>query len=255
MVKSPADPELFRLSCDAVKEGLDHIAEKKRSGESIGQYSSFFKLARRKNGMPSFETDFDPPIDYKRAFDTSFSALRRALGGGEPAFDFRKRPAFQRVLQHIKYTPILWNRTRASHSSDAEFRDSTAEIEVALFLEYQIDRYIHVYESTEFSGDLLLALYLPLETEFSSDKLEVNVWVPVLFLNCEVHERAISDSVSITRIPDEFQLARASSRPYAPAVNDSVLGAATHALVLRSYWLPNSAKDEWALISSQASTP
>src|ERR1051325_5104585 len=106
---------------------------------------------------------------------------------------------------------------------------------------------MHLYGDEGFSVDRLMPLYLPLEAGLFNDVLAVDIVVPISFLHFGFDDVQFDGNAGITRMSQDFQVARALESVYDNGTNYIVLGAATHALILTGYELKN---DHWIAIKS-----
>jgi Apea-like HEPN len=241
------DDRLFELACAAVKSGLDFASTQIQRKAYIGTYSDIPEMRYSENGMPSFSKMFNGPSDYKKIFDAR--VVHALIGATEDHLDFRleDQPEFHVLKEHFENSPPLWKRMLSALGD--EQKNAFFDIEVKLFITYQIDRYVHTYGTTEFSPSRLLPIYLPFETIHLVDVLPVDIWIPILFVKFEEAEVILEDGVHIRKIPDDMQLARAETKSYGLAVHEDVLGSATHAFVLTNYEIANSHWGEWSKIA------
>jgi hypothetical protein len=198
------------------------------------------QLSYFENGMPRFSTIdmFGGPKDYA-------SALTADKIGVEPSFSA--------LREHFRNTPNLWKRLISSRMEEGKDQKEFLDIETRLFVGYLTDRYIHIYNTHDFSVSNLLPLYLPLEAERIQENLAVDLWVPVLFVKFKTDEFRFDERTSLRRISEKMHLARAEQRNYGLAIHDLVMGAATHSFVLTGFNVPNSEYGEWQNTTSTAS--
>jgi hypothetical protein len=145
----------------------------------------------------------------------------------------------QRLLEYAKTHERLsdYYALELQREDDRLFR-----IQVADFVFEVLNRLIHLY-GDEFSDEQLRATYGEYERGVLPDRLPISIVVPIALTPFELEGRvALDDRVSIERMSDGWQLARAPRGPqYGEGAGASpvVVGAATHALVLDYWWLPN----------------
>jgi hypothetical protein len=205
------------------------------SGKYIGNYTEWPELDWFENGMPRVtHTSIDTPVDYKGAFRTGF--LKFLYERDQVVFELNQRPAFRALFDYVKSSPRVLKHLLLK---DNETGYSFLQTSVQFLVESLVDRYIHLTKSTEFSEQSLLKEYLPLEFALLEEKLPVDIWVPILFLKFDEDETVIGEKMRVVRMSEDFHLARANVRVYAPRVHELVIGAASHALVLSGYMLPN----------------
>lgn len=249
-----SDHRLFELTCALVKSGLAFVSEQVKNDTYVGTYSDIPEMGHFDNGMPSFSRMLNGPPDYKTVFrENPFKAVARVLGGkdDEPRFKLKNQPEFNALKKHMHDSPVLWKHLISSFGAQQEKTFLNTEAE--LFITYQIDRYIHTHGTTDFSPSRFLPVYLPFEAARLRDSLPVNIWIPILFLRCEVPDEVKLDiNVSLRKIPDDMQLARAWLTKDGLGSHRFVSGSATHAFMLTNYEIANTRYGEWI---NTASTP
>jgi Apea-like HEPN len=249
---SVCDQQLFELTCALVKSGLVFVSEQEKGDAYIGTYSDIPEMQTSDSGMPRFRKLLSGPRDYKTMFqERIFDSVARTLGGEaqKPRFESKSQPEFETLKQHMRDSPALWKHLMASHSVDIE--KAFFDIEVELFIKYQIDRYIHINGTTDFTVTRFLPIYLPYETARMREVLSVNIWIPILFVLCKFPDEVVLDAgVFLRKIPDDLQLAREHVSRNDPGIHGIVSDSATHAFVLTNYEVPNTYYAEWANIST-----
>jgi hypothetical protein len=233
----PRDQRLFALSSAVVKDGLafiEHLLAEKRS---IKPYDNW-PVISWSEGMPNFTFVCDePPIDYADAFRSLWSLLF-FLGRGTEAkdqFDFEKQQTYQELKQYLRSEPHV-----ASVVFPPDQPESVFSSGLRTFLEHAIDRYVHHTGHTSFDSDRFLEIYLPLEAGLLWEELPIEIHTPILLVRLTSDSYELEDAVSITRISEQMQLARARRDHDTHDVNEYLLQQASHALVLKKHVLPNS---------------
>jgi hypothetical protein len=228
------DAELFRLTRDAVKDGLAYVKYRQEKGGYIGHYYNFPTLSWRENGLPSFSTApiGSGPLDYKDAFG-GLGLLGRMPFATYEEFDKDNTASWKAVYEYFSKIEVLRERS-FFHNKEM------SRVSVHLYIERLIDRYIHVYARLDFDENDFLLIYKPIEEGLLSDKLTINILVPILMLGLDENEISLDDGAKIIRMSDSIQLARAPDRGFSYGRHPLVESAATHALLLSDYWLPNT---------------
>jgi len=121
---------------------------------------------------------------------------------------------------------------------DSEFKHIIDRM-IYSFAEELIDRYIHIGNTCEFYEFIADDIYKNYARSIFQDELFVDVYVPILFLKFSFDEIKLAPNIKIQKMDQEFQLARAKIKSYNRGVHDSVLSAATHALVLKNWRINN----------------
>jgi hypothetical protein len=203
--------------------------------------------------MPNFTfVCDDPPINYADPFRSLWMFLlllgRRADARDE--FDFEKHQAYQELKRYLRSEPYV-----ASVVFPPDQHESVFSSGLRTFLEHAIDRYIHLTGHTFFDADRFLEIYLPLEAGLLWEELPIEIHTPILLVSLPSDSYELEGAVSITRISEPMQLARARRDHDTHDVNEYLLQQASHALVLRDHVLPNSEyRQRYAGYSVSAST-
>jgi hypothetical protein len=238
-VVRPKEPELFRKVAEVVKIGLEYLPRiKKIRGDHLDSYREWHEFSVLDNGMPSLTLNtLDAPIDYKQIFNTFWLTL---LGENSDEFDLSKSPSFETLLSYLAERPELRVHFFAGNAdqADPDARGMLAT-SVLLWVEYQIDRFLHLYPEAQFTEEEFFQVYTPMEVCLTDKRLAVDVCVPILLAKFEVDNMELEERAHIFSMNESFQLARASLRTYGPGVHESVMAASTHALRLRGYLVSN----------------
>lgn len=237
----PADSHLFRLTAEAVENSLGHIRQLIAEKKYIGTYFNFPKMYYFENGMPDFsQNSFSGPTDYKGAFGRnndkpirvdlipSFVALFKYIDSAETC---------SRLRAYFSSTSV---DTPAEEVEGVErLNQSFYQGSMDLFVSGIVDRYIHLYGDAPFSVERFAPIYLPLESGIFKESLPIDIVVPILFLKFDFDRVQLRDDLSIERIDEGLQLARFLKGSNSSEVKDTVMGAATHALVMHGWELRN----------------
>ena len=200
----------------------------------MGHYYRWPELTWRENGLPSFgEAPIGAgPIDYKDAFGGLAAFMARMPGAAYEEFDSDKTASWQALYEYFRSNEVLHKR--------AFFKEEIGRTTVKLYIERLIDRYVHVYEKLNFDEKKFLCIYRPIEQGLLSDRLEIAILVPILMLTFNESAITLDVGAKVIRMSDAIQLARAPDRWLSYGRHPLVESAATHALLLSDYWLPNT---------------
>lgn len=236
----PRRNDLFALVCAAVVEGLGAVAQHVSEKKFVGNYYQFPKLGRFDSGFPSFsEVGFNQgPLEYEGLFrDDEKAPINRLL-----------LVTWKTYAEKIEADAEL---VRYFALNDAEeyphFPDwKTIHRNYYLFspLGHFVSRYIHLTGSMVFDQAAFLPIYLEWEASLSSEKLPISIWIPILLAKFNFESVPLGADASIERMPDDLQLARNKRRTRNDSSHETVVGAATHALVLRGWEIPNATQRE-----------
>jgi hypothetical protein len=227
----PKDPRFFELFCRVIETGLRYVRLAESGKTYIGKHDNWPELQWRDNGLPFIFNRSDGPQNYGDVIRGLYSALYGLFSGEAPP-DFSKEPTFLALVKYAKTNP----RLKKYLSFDRERNLGTSRLlsSVASVL----DRYVHIYGLTGLEPTKLLPVYSPIETYLFDDPLPITVVVPILFLKFELQKFNVDEFISVERLTDEIQLARAW-RPFGSSDRLSVGDAATHGLFITNCSVAN----------------
>lgn len=248
----PIDRKLFALSSAVATDGLAFIERRISATREIKPYDNWPTISWSQ-GMPDFSFYGDePPIDYTDAFSPMWS-LAALLGAGtdREEFDFAKQQTYQELKRYIRSQPAMAPRMFNPNAEESELDDFS----LRWFVEQAINRYIHVVGTRSFDSGKFLEIYLPLEAGVLLEELPIEILIPILLVRFSSDSYDLENTISITRMSEPLQLARARRDHDTHDVNEHLLQQASHALVLRDHVLPNSEYHQrfWGYSVSQAS--
>ncbi|MDT4896707.1 MAG: hypothetical protein QOH25_1784 [Acidobacteriota bacterium] len=238
----PADPHLFNLTAKAVEEGLARVSKLVADKKYIGTYFKFPKISYSASGMPEFSQRLfsGGPTDYKEAFGRkddkpvrldqvpSFIALFDYIDSAESC---------SRLRAYFSSTEASMPTEEAEKVSSRN--DSFYQRSKDLFISGIVDRYIHLHGDAPFSLEHFAPIYLLLESGIFKETLPIDIVVPILFLQFNFERASLGTDMSIERMDEGFQLARFLQSSDSTEVKPSVMGAATHALILHDWEFKN----------------
>jgi len=88
--------------------------------------------------------------------------------------------------------------------------------------------------------ELFLPIYHEWERNIFLENLPLNVVIPILLVTFSFERFECGNNMSIEKMDDNFQLARNNRSTYTVSTHDTVIGAATHSLVLKNLHLKNN---------------
>lgn len=202
------------------------------------------------NGMPSLsESSFsdDIPYDYKSVFDKKWRE--------KPEIEITELNGYLEYQNYIFDNELF--REKFEIGKDHDDYSRLLNLSIKSFAENIVERYLHLYiEEDEFSIDNFKRIYLPLENSIHNKVLNIDIVIPILFLKFNFESFTIDSNTYIEKLDTIMQLSRTKISNYAVPVNKTVIGAATHALVLKNYSLDN--RNKWILsklLSEQLAYP
>lgn len=227
------DEHLYELASTCIREAHDLVRAHKTSGAWVPTVVGFPKLDHFESGWPNLYTSAlssDVP-DYARLFGLAASTLT--------PFGYSDVPHMSDLFEYAKTHERLtdYHSFTAHREDDRLFR-----IQIAGFVTDVVDRLLNLY-GDEFSETQLASTYAEYERGALLEDLPISIAVPIALTPFELDRRfALNARVSIERMSDEWQLARAPRGVHygeGAGASPVVVGAATHAFVLDDWSLPN----------------
>lgn len=226
--------EFRSLLLNAVREGLFSIHNVVKSGKFIGSYYDWPQLSYRENGLPSLSKSFHAPKQYSDCFSYSIVSEPLIVEGELVSFNDLVKFVNERPRLKERFTIESWDTNADKKISDAYQFFVTSTIKDA------IERYVHKYASFEFDESNVKEVIEPIENFIFNDLLYIDIVIPILFLKFDFDTFAIADGIEIKRIAEELHLARYKVKSYNVSVHESVVSSATHALVLKDWYVKNT---------------
>lgn len=229
--------EQFRLHMlRAVKDGLGEVRDAVSGGNYIGTYYEWPRLSYRDNGLPQLSSSsFQGPKEYRGCF---------GVLGREPLVIEQDISSFNDLVDFVKDRPSLLSRFVLEHW-ESQNKGLDLDIDLpAMFIRSTIkdaiERYAHIYGTFDFDESRANNIVAEVESVVFDESLNIDILVPILFVDFEFDIRELVDGIKIQRIDEKFHLARSKVRSRNVSVHDSVLSSATHALVLENWCVPNA---------------
>lgn len=218
----------------ALEDGLSAIEEACEKGGYIGSYYDFPSVSYGKNGLPSFSTSIgNGPIDYRNCFHSY---------GGKPKVDENDIASFSELIEFVRRHKDLHRRFTIEYvpPTNSGLDIKIDEINIISGVKDSIDRYIHSNGNFSYEKDKGIAAIAPTIAYIFNKNLDIEICVPILFLNFSFDEYKIADGIFISRITDKQHLARYGVESYNTSAHKLVKSSATHAFVLKGWHVPNS---------------
>ncbi|WP_275270517.1 HEPN domain-containing protein [Limnobacter sp. P1] len=226
--------EYRELFIAAFKDGLRLVGEAKDSGKYIGTHFDFPKLTFDKNGLPQLSsTTGSGPVDYSGCF-TSF--------GGKALINEDEIDSFSNLVQYVRSRETLLKRFSLAVEPPpmGKIKLEVDKIQVLAAVKDALDRYIHKFNIFEYQDQYAEEVVAPVLSYIFDERLSIDICVPILFLDFDVDEHELAGGLAIIRIPEEQHLARYKVNSHNTSAHKSVILAATHALVFKDWYVPNS---------------
>jgi len=229
----------------ALKEGLLVVSEAKNSGKHIGCYHDFPSLSFNKNGLPRLSSTFsNEPIKY-RNYLTTYSEI--------PRTNKHKLHSFNELVAFVKSNEVLCKRfTPTTKKLKAEKKRQLMILYIHLIAEDCIERYIYQFNEFKYDEEKALVSVAPTISYIFNKNLNIDISVPILFSNFQCDSYQLADGIYIERIPELQHKARYKIQSNNTSTHQDVINSATHALVLKEYFVPNSEQMYGSNVLSQA---
>jgi hypothetical protein len=227
------DPDLFSLTERTLREAVPII---RRVTEERGWTSTFRRF-------PEFSDPFRsgfPHIVVSRSSEvpkhTDVIGVRR---GRFSPLGYDDIPTFTDLFEYASANERLSAYLGPRAGSEQHGLDS-ARITVASIFFGLLEHLLHLH-GFDFTTAQLRERYVEVEYGLLEERLPVEIVVPVALTPFDFDGRLdIGENLAIERMADEWQLARMpESEGAGAAANSAVISAATHALVLRGWTMPN----------------
>lgn len=229
------DPELWELTRAAV-HAVGAVADAHLNGKGYRPRVALPSVGWFSNGWPdirSYESLLAPdsaPTDHSALFGPERSTLTPL--------------AYTDVPELVALITYVAGRSDLSLRLTLKSREGTEEI-MARLLQNEVCALplslLNRARALDVSGeDELLSLYLERERAWLLDPLPIEYVVPLALTAFDLdHPLVIDEATRIEPLDEGTQAARAPRALSVSSVPDTVIGAATHALVLAGYTLPN----------------
>jgi hypothetical protein len=230
----PRDPQLYQRVRSALLEAHKAIMELQEAGHYIPTYNRFPMLSYFGTGFPSIHGGILSRIpDYTSAFAQRPEAINGPiLLSSLDSFNALFEYSWGHERVRSMFLPL-----EAQEEDEAVrrvFEMMVAEVPLRI-----LDRHLHTQEGP-IREEVALDIYLELETGIFEDTLPVDIIVPIVLTSFDaIQPVRLGDGILVERLDDPSHRARVPSSYIRGTVNEVVLGAATHALVLTGRELPN----------------
>ncbi len=222
--------DIYEMFKEAVNDGLAVVRQFEADVELIYRCFQFPIMSQLPSGFPTFRKSFmedDVPLDYKSVFGGWGKERYHApesIPSWKQFWDFARKDEhlsrFWEIEPHVKRK---WLGSVTAYGSITKL----------------VDRYIHVSGKKEMDEELFRPIYQEWERSIFWEKLPVNIVVPILGLMFSFDRLEIGNNTTVERMEDLFQLARNTRSTGTVSTHETVIGAATHSLVLRDWTIAN----------------
>lgn len=227
---------LCRLHDAALMETIEAIGVAVATGKKP-ERSRRAQLSKRENGMPSISDaplfERNGPLKYSSVLEPPFGDEVRRAKGKYPESEF---PAMAELVDFV---------TRDSEVSAAYMEKPLSEmltIMVQLGVESAADLHFLRFGEVGSSQRTRQSVLRGVLTGLMAERLDTPVVVPIALVRFDFDRVRLSDGAILVRMSDGLQRARWSGKAWGASGHESVLSAATHALILTGWGRPNSPK-------------
>jgi len=237
----PKDEQLFALTCDITQDAIAYIERRTAAGRYIPKYHDWPSLLWTDDGMPDFSFGESNLPNYTDSFGLGlfevFAEKKEGIKGETYKWD--EKPAFQALLDYVESEPQIHKHFfPLTNGENGRGKLGFFKSSVEVFISSLTEGYVHRFGFT-FDRGKFLQVYLPRENALVEDQLAIEIWVPILHLAFGADEIELTPDVWVSRMPEDFQLARARLFRGSEEIQHGIVQAATHALILKDYTLPN----------------
>jgi hypothetical protein len=232
--RTPRDRDLFEAVKAVVLDAREHFIQWRDAGKYIPRYHDWSKLDYFDSGFPRISTDHDAEVpDYDRLFGVKETQWT-PIGYGE--WD-----SFQRLASYVEGHERIRDYLGYSESPavSEEDRRTFFLISVGIVAFQVFERVVHT-KGADFSEEDISPTYCEVEMPLLLDKLPIWMMVPIALTHFDFTGwLPVGENIAVAKMPDDIQLARAPRGSIYSGANEVVVGAATHALVLTNWEMPN----------------
>lgn len=226
--------DYVKLLLKALEEGLSAVGEVESSGRYIGKYYDFPSLFFNRNGLPRLSSTIgNGPTDYRDCF---------ASWGEKPHINEDEIESFNDLVKFVRSHEPLHKRftINGNPNPDKELKIEFDKINVLSGVKDCIERYRHKFGQFEYEQEKALCSVAPTVSYIFDKNLDIEISVPILFLDFNFESYRIADGISIEKIPKLHHKARHNVKSYNMSAHQNVVSSATHALVLKGWFVPNA---------------
>ena len=238
------DTEVYDILLRAVRKGVELVKEYEQQDQPLDEYTfpkynNFPALLSNNesyHGLPYFWShsclSSESPKYYSYLFGTDIMPENIA----EWQAFIKLAQTHSVLLSHYKQHDYRYQELNKSQ----KFIENTFFRHINTTVADLVDRYLHTVKSIEFDEPTFQEIYCQWEEAIFAEQLVFDVMVPIVFVKFDFEQFDIAPHVRIERMDENFQLARNTESYQEVAVNESVIGAATHALVLSNHSIENT---------------
>ncbi|RKG30566.1 HEPN domain-containing protein [Acinetobacter tianfuensis] len=229
--------ELTNFILECIREVFPVLIDRIKQKKYILSYSNFPTLSFAENGFPRLNSN-----SFGNNGPKDFTSLFRGYGGN-PEIDWNNFSTLIGLYNFIREDEELLSYFGLSLKIEVPNIDLNKS-NVQFLIEDILDKYIHTYGYDFDLANFLEIIGLRINFAFL-EELPITIYVPILFLNFDVEKYHLIDGISIEKLSDQLHLCRAEAKSHNVLVHDCVLAGATHALVIKNYFVKNESKEAY----------
>jgi hypothetical protein len=239
--------DFLDLLKEAVKDGITHVKSAITEKMFIGEHFRFPKLQYFDSGFPQFSETFagEGPIEYSDLFGYGLSLASRMKKyvNAESIESWNKFKLFAENDPFFKKF-YGFGEYYTSRFDDPASKDWHNAYYTYGLIARLVDRCIHVAASPEFDARIFVDVYSEWEKSVFLPILPLSVYVPVICAHFDFDVGTLDYNAVIEKMSNGVQLARNHQHDVTNAPHKCVIGAATHALVMHGWTMPNQTRDK-----------
>lgn len=218
---------LLNLVFQAARDAIEKIKSVDIKAEyTVPTHFGWVYVSYEENGLPNFREGF---LNGEKDFSSFVSA---GIGGKIKPEQIDSYVALGNYAMANRefQEAILPNR---ANPNDDIFKHIAHRLANSI-----VERYMHIFSDREFTLELCQTLYLPLERKIYQRTLEIEVIIPIIFLDFEFDKFQITENAYIVKMTNEMQMGRAQTKYSGnDGIDSGALSGCTHALVLTGWYI------------------
>jgi len=236
-------PDIYALVKQAVADGLQVVQRIEKEGKYIGRYYQFPKLDLFKSGFPHFlrHSFGEGPFEYDALFSYGRSRAG-AIGASDSRVDCGKIGSwveFGKLAEGDEFLKAYFSLGSMCKYPESILEEAHTRYYTFGTISRFVDRFVHLAKTTQFEESIFGNIYREWEASVFLDELPFSIYVPIICTKFDFDIGTLDERSTVARMCDDFHLARNVERDFNYGVHRVVIGAATHALVLDGWVVPN----------------
>lgn len=228
--------DLRRLYDSALEETINAIRAKLSNGKKP-EGSSWPTVSIRNNGMPSISEaplfERNGPLEFSSVLEPSWNDPAARAKGKFPEGEF---PYLEALVRFVLNDPEV------SRTYMEKPHEDLLKVLVTMGVESAANTYFLRFGDVASDQKSRTSVLRPLLIGLTSEWLRTPVVIPIAFVRFDFNRVRLSEDAILIRMSDGLQRARWEGKARAANGHDAVLAAATHALILTNWGIPNDSK-------------